>query len=181
MIVFMEYQYLPYINLEDTYVFNLSSLKEGFTMISVLPDPSSINCLDEREFDQAYFNFIMSNDFRFYEVFSKMIYPIYCGKNVVVLVQRNMFYDTITESLLKLIQQRYGYNNIAIINEPSDIDYIPKDNNFTVNGVFNLDQDKERYTRIYATRNMGYFNYGDGNGGNDQLYGFGEGAEAEYV
>lgn len=158
--------------IKDYYVFNLSSLINNIMPIRLLPDPSIINCSDERQFDQSYFNFIFNDDFRFYEFFSKLINPIYSGKNVIVLVQRSLFYDAITESIIKLIQQRYGYNNLAIINDPEDIDYIPKDNTFTVNGVYNLDIDKSRYSSIYAGRNMNYF---------DKDYSLKEGAETEYV
>ena len=52
----------------------------------------------------------------------------------------------VAESLLKFIQQRYGYNGY-IINEASDVEFL-NEGSFTIQGLYNLDIDKERYSPI---------------------------------
>lgn len=146
----------PNIDVNNSYVFNLSSMYENIEKVDILPSVTNINYYDEKSFDMMYSNIIIGDNYYFYEFFSKIINPIYSGKNVFLLVDRNILKDAISESLCKLIQQRYGYNNIALINEVEDLDYIPKDNLFSVAGVYNLDIDKERYSCMYMSRNSSH-------------------------
>lgn len=135
---------------EEIIVLNMSSLAEGFQRVHLVPSVTTAYNND-KEFDIAYANYIFSNDYIFME-FMKIVYPLYAGRTVFLLVSRGEdTYDIVTESLCKLIQQRYGYN-YQLINELDDIDYYD-DSNFSINGLYNLDMDKERMTRIAAYQN----------------------------
>ena len=75
--------------------------------------------------------------------------------NVMLLVYRdNGYFDAITESVCKFIQSRYGIVPVNIIT-PDAYDSIIMSqyvSSFSVNGLFNLDHDKELYSREIARR-----------------------------
>jgi hypothetical protein len=155
MLLVGEYNCIPS-DIDNLFIYNLSSMIEGYQKIGILPSVNNINYIDELNFDISYSNYIMTNDSVFYEFFSKIIYPLYNGYSVYLITARNDFFDRVTESLLKFIQQRYGYIS-AIMNDPTDIDYINQDVGFGstgIYGVYNLDLDKERYSYMYASTNM---------------------------
>ncbi len=136
--------------LEKLTILNLSSLVEGFPRVHLVP---SVNPQynSDKEFDIAYANYIFSNDSLFME-FMKIIYPLYTGKDVFLLVSRNEnTHDIITESLCKLIQQRYGYN-YQLLNNKEDINYYD-DSNFSITGLATLDIDKERMSYLAVQYN----------------------------
>ena len=136
--------------LDKFVVLNLSSLAEGFQRVHLVPSVSA-RYSDDKEFDIAYANYIFSNDHVFME-FMKIVYPLYNGADVFLLVSRNEdTHDIITESLCKLIQQRYGYN-YQLINTRDDIDYYD-DSNFSIYGIQVFDTDKERMTYLAVQQN----------------------------
>ena len=129
-------------------VYNLSSMVEGMNKLSLLP-PNSIGMFTDRDFDIAYANYIMNNDYVFCEFF-QIIYNLFLNRDVFIIVSSSDWSENILESLLKLIQQRYGYNAVKI---DSDEDYIYAKNFMEFRfapgyGVYNLDQDKERFSLI---------------------------------
>ena len=134
-------------NLNNLVVFNLTSLVEGVEKLNLLPPPNSdyLNQTNYKEFDQFYMNYIFSNDYVFMELM-KIIYNLYLHNNVYILIYRNDTFDIVAESLMKLIQQRYGYH-CQWLNEPSDFNYYD-DSDFSFNGIYNLDIDRERYETI---------------------------------
>ena len=135
---------------DEFLILNLSSLIEGFPRVHLVPSVTT-QYNDDKEFDLAYANYIFSNDYTFME-FMKIVYPLYCGQNVFLLVSRNEnTHDIITESLCKLIQQRYGYN-YQLLNTKDDIDYYD-DSGFSLFGIQTLDIDKERMTYIAVSQN----------------------------
>ena len=147
-------------SLEKFVILNLSSLAEGFQRVHLVPSVSA-RYNDDKEFDMAYANYIFSNDLVFME-FMKIIYPLYIGQDVFLLVSRNEdTHDIITESLCKLIQQRYGYN-YQLINTKDDIDYYD-DSNFSLYGIQTFDVDKERMTYLAVQQNPQLLNIGEDN------------------
>lgn len=131
-------------------VLNLSSLAEGFERVHLVPSISA-SYNDDKQFDIDYANYIFSNNFTFME-FMKIVYPLYTGADVFLLVSRNEnTHDIITESLCKLIQQRYGYN-YQLLNNKDDIDYYD-DSNFNIYGIQTFDMDKERMTYLAVQQN----------------------------
>ena len=131
-------------------VYNLSAYIEGIERIYLLPpDDISHYYADEKTFDLLYADFIFKNDFSFMELM-KIIIPIYEGKDVVLLISESL--ENITESLLKFINGRYGIIP-SIVTDEEDLDMITE-SNFTLNGLYNLDQDKNRFSRLYAMTNI---------------------------
>ena len=130
-------------------MYNLSSMREGFISLQALIPPNTIGRLTDREFDIAYANYIMSNDTLFC-IFFQIIYNLYIGKDVFIIVSTEDWSENLLESLLKLIQQRYGYNSV-LINTEADYLYAATSMNFGFApgyGIYNLDQDKERFTTL---------------------------------
>ena len=130
-------------------IYNLTSMKEGFVSLQGLIPPNSIGKLIDRDFDIAYANFIMYNDAVF-ATFFQIIYNLYIGKDVFIIVSSEDWSENLIESLLKLIQQRYGYNAVLILSD-EDYNYAMTNMSFGFApgyGVGNLDADKERFTRI---------------------------------
>lgn len=130
-------------------MYNLSSMREGFISLQALIPPNTIGRLTDREFDIAYANYIMSNDTLFC-IFFQIIYNLYIGKDVFIIVSTEDWSENLLESLLKLIQQRYGYNGV-LINTEADYLYATTSMNFGFApgyGIYNLDQDKERFTTL---------------------------------
>lgn len=134
-------------------VYNLTSLREGFERLPFLIPPNEIGKLTGRDFDLAYANYIFSNDFIFKSFFD-IIWLLYSGTDVYIIISEDDWSENLVESLLKLIQQRYGYNGCRI---DSYEDYLFRFNSSNYNdfdprfGVANLDSDKERYTMIIET------------------------------
>lgn len=150
MIIFADHNCLsPELFSDSNNVFlNLSSLLEGFDRVNILP-PFNINRQD-KDFDMYYHDYIFSNDNVFYE-FMKIVMTIYYNKNIIILVTKDDFYSLVSESLMKILQQRYGLisNNI---NNIDDLNYVVECE-FTLNGIYNMDIDKERFVNIYAKYN----------------------------
>jgi len=144
--------------IEKFIILNLSSLVEGFQRVHLVPSIQA-EYFNDKEFDLAYANYIFSNDLVFMELM-KIIYPLYNGADIFLLVSRNEnTYDIVTESLCKLIQQRYGYN-YQLLNNKDDINYYD-DSNFSLNGLAVLDMDKERMTNLIVRMNPEILNIGD--------------------
>lgn len=143
-------KYIQLNEFTDSIIFNITSFAEGYPKLASLIPPNYLGNFyvnDGRDFDIAYANYIMSNDLPFKE-FMDIIYNLYLFKNVIILMSTDNWSFNIIESLLKLIQQRYGYNGY-LANSEEDLQYISNKDNARFNpywGLQNLDQDKERYT-----------------------------------
>lgn len=128
-------------------IFNLSSLLEGFERINILP-PFKLDRYD-RDFDIMYANYILENDNIFYE-FMKIIMSLYSDLDTLILVNKEELYEYVNESLVKFIQQRYGI--VAnMINVKEDWEYV-QESGFSLQGLFNLDKDKERFIYIHVQK-----------------------------
>lgn len=134
-------------------ILNLSGLTEGYQKLNLIPQVDSrLDFMDDNNFDLMYFNYIFSNESMFMELM-KIITRLYYGKSVFLLVSRNGWFDKITESLLKVIQQRYGYPSM-IVNDPEDmlseVEENSIDDGFSIDGLNCLDQDTIRYQQVVA-------------------------------
>lgn len=152
MIIFCDVKAIPK-DIEIDSLYNFSSLSErGERLFTLLPPFRSEQFRNERDFDMLYAAYILENDYVFKDFF-KIVYSQYengVGSNTVVLVGRDEIRDIMTESVIKLIQQRYGINSY-LINEAEDwedIDYDDDATNFDVPGVLTFDQDKERFVDL---------------------------------
>lgn len=132
-------------HLEEVKVYNFSSLLEGYERCDILPlnnrDISHIE--DVQAFDISYANYIINNDIPFMEFF-KVIFRVYKGENVCLLVEFSEDFDFITETYVKLLSTRYGLA-CNYVKEIEDLEVL-KDSDFdTVHGLYNIDIDRDRY------------------------------------
>lgn len=120
----------------------LSNLTPSSRMINV----SSMNLLDERQFDIQYANYLVSNEAAFVDIM-KIIYNLYSGFDVFCISDiGDESNELFVESILKYIQQRYGFNG-QILGDVEDFQYTV-DSTFTIQGLYNLDLDKERFAML---------------------------------
>lgn len=140
----------------DPVILNLSSLYSGYINIThliakispinntALTMPDFVNSI---EFDMQYASAVLSNSELFGSLINIML-RAYEGYLVCILVQRDPYRDAVMESLIKLIQQRYGYN-CWIIEDPDDIE-IMSEQMLLPNGLLTLDSDIKQYNQMYS-------------------------------
>lgn len=134
-------------------VLNLSSFYSGYDSITNLITMPLINYntpmnqfVDTPEFDLLYANNIFNNIELFRDLMKIMIYA-YEGFTVVILVNRDPYRDTIMESLIKIIQERYGYS-CWIINDIDDLE-CARETTFSTNGLITMDNDIQYFESLY--------------------------------
>ena len=137
-------------------ILNLSSFYSGHINITHLiakispinntglPMPEFVNSV---EFDMQYASAVLNNSELFGSLINIML-RAYEGYLVCILVQRDPYRDAIMESLIKLIQQRYGYN-CWIIEDVDDIE-IMSEQMLPPNGLLTLDSDIKQYNQMYS-------------------------------
>lgn len=165
MIIFTPLREIPTDLLElkrikNVVVYNLSSYIQAPTLNLLIPSdelmPESVirgDCTDP-SFDTAYHSSILNNDGPFSQLMQIMI-PVFQDPDVLVqvLINTSEYRDAITESLLKLIQQRYGYN-AYIINNLEDFIYA-EESSFSIPGLFMMDKDLMRWQSGMPISSMG--------------------------
>lgn len=135
-------------------VYNLSSCYSGYNDATVLAKLACINntCMnmpmfvESLEFDLQYANSIM-NIPQMFNSFMQIMSSAFEGDLVIILIYRDPYRDAIMESLIKFIQQRYGYN-CWIVEDIDDVDLIQEET-FVPYGLINLEQDLQKYDEIY--------------------------------
>lgn len=132
------------IEMNNIKIYNFSSLREGFPRLNLMP-PHNLGANTEYEFDVKYMNYIFANDIVFMN-FMTIIMDLYNGFSVYLLISEDDWSQLLIDSLMKLIQQRYGVNGV-MVNSLEDFQFA-KDDTFEDYGILNLDQDKERYSYI---------------------------------
>lgn len=145
------YEYLKTISVnkfqETTVVYNINSNTTEFTRLNLMPPMELLSKIRNSElFDQEYTNYIMLNDSVFVQFMCIML-SLAFGKDVILLVYKEeSTFDPIIEVILKLIQQRYGYNYILL----DDLSYLDdlQQTSFTTEGLVNYQQDFNRYWSI---------------------------------
>lgn len=139
---------------DNTVILNFCSLNEWYPRLHLFP-PNYVkeNLLNyaEYEFDLEYANWIISNDDAFID-FMQIVYPLYEGKDVFLLVSDDPILDMYTQSLLKFIQQRYGYNGFYVTCTEDVLTAV--DQGLSEFGAHNLIMDKERLSYIVAEKNV---------------------------
>ena len=125
-------------------IYNITSLSEKYKRIPLIP-PNSLGANSEYEFDIKYMNWILGNDNNFCSLMT--IINDLVNRDVFLLVSNDNWSKILIESLLKLIQQRYGINAVYIDTE-DDLLYA-EESGFSDYGVLNLDEDRTRYMNLY--------------------------------
>lgn len=141
---------------KDCIIFNLTSLVEGFPRLVYLIPPNTLGKLSGRDFDLAYASYVFENDLPFRDFFA-IIYNLYIGNDVFIVVSDSDWSENLIESLLKLIQQRYGYNANRIDSYEDYLYFCTCKSNSDFNpyfGIMNLDMDKERYAYILEAERL---------------------------
>ena len=139
---------------DDTIIYNITSYREGLVRLNLLPPLDKRLYLNDcREFDLMYAQWIFNNDIQFFDFF-RIIYDLYLGKDVFLVMDTSDWSENIIESILKLIQQRYGYNGILI----DSFDSYVYCKNTIVSGfdpymIQNLDIDKDRFSVLMVKMN----------------------------
>lgn len=142
--------------------FNLSSYFNDYPTLNLLvPSPQFISedllngdCTTP-EFDMSYHNFILNNDEAFLQFMNIMI-PVFSNPDVLVQILINVsnFRDVITESLIKFIQQRYGYNSYLVYNLDDFV--CVEESDMSVPGLFAMDQDLQRWQMMIGSESNLY-------------------------
>lgn len=135
--------------------YNLSSYIGGFPELgALLPNPQYMNPIvidgpcDTIEFDAEYAKYITSEDNAFLALMSIVLYAFNDPETLVqILIQKSVYRDCITEALIKVIQQRYGYNSY-MVNTMEDMYYVRDDSTFSIPGLFMMNGDLERYALL---------------------------------
>lgn len=161
MIVFTSIKNIPDRILEELRIrqvikYNLSSYYEDIPyLINLLPNTEYIPVevasgeVDSPDFDIDYHNYIFDiNKSQAFISFMQIIIPVYMHPDILVqiLIEESSYRDVITESLVKLIQQRYGYNSY-IIHHVEDFETM-REQEFSIPGLFMMDQDLMLYNSI---------------------------------
>jgi hypothetical protein len=153
MIIFGDNNIVPYLltDRERYFVlnfFNVANLGDRLNHLWA-PDIILQTCsLESVAFDMAYANYILTNNEAFQDFMEILMGMYYSdGGDVFVLTDLNSTpVVSMVESIIKLIQQRYGYN-CYIANCPEDITDIPESDMSDIGTQVFL-QDKERYAHL---------------------------------
>ena len=137
-------------------VMNLSSYYSGYVdATALITNISPINntglpayaFVDSVSFDMQYAT-ALENNMLMYKCMMEMVVRSYEGQVVVVLVYRDPYRDSVMESLIKYIQQKYGHN-CWVIDDEDDITCL-KEGSFTPTGIQLIDADIMRYNDLYS-------------------------------
>lgn len=151
MLMYGTSQNIP--DIENLRVFNLTGYTMDYQVLNLLVPGSQFVRLDSKEFDMMYYEYIFNNDEAFLQFFV-IIQQLYTGKSVYIISNEEDWCENLVESLLKVIQQRYGYNAVYITCED---DFLQASNmlfDFEPFGLVNLDVDKYRYSYLVNQREI---------------------------
>lgn len=139
------------LNNKPNIVYNLSSTSMmGIKVGAIVPPYTSVDVYDDKTFDIQYANYLL-NDNNAFITYMQMIYNHYLGYNIFIIVGTAGYRERITASFMKFIQQRYAIIPRYIQSFEDIPDYYEEDMIY-VDGIFNMDNDKERY--IYLTSSL---------------------------
>ena len=122
-------------------VLNLNANVQCYTRLNLMP-PLGMNT-SSMEFDTQYVNLLLS-DSNYFMQFMYIMNYLKNGCDVVLLIyNEDTVFNAITETLVKFIQQRYGYN-YQFLNDVEDFNQWDQ-SSFTAPGIIQFDQDYLRY------------------------------------
>lgn len=122
-------------------VLNLNANVQCYTRLNLMP-PLGMST-SSMEFDTQYVNLLLSDPNYFMQFMHIMNY-LKNGYDVVLLIyNEDTVFNAITETLVKFIQQRYGYN-YQFLNDVEDFNQWDQ-SSFTAPGIIQFDQDYLRY------------------------------------
>lgn len=130
---------------DNIYVLNLSSANMSINPSSLFYVPKSNN--ESNQYDIEYANFIFNNMQQRVE-FLYMMHELQVGNHVLIMIGDYPGMYEMAESLLKLIQSRYGYNGYIISND--DLENLDMyESRFSVPGLMLFDQEKVELDEVF--------------------------------
>lgn len=127
------------------HVLNLSSANLNIKPSSLFYVPRSNN--ESNNYDIEYANFIFQNTQQRIE-FLYAVYQLQIGNPVLIMIGNYPGMYEMAESLLKLIQSRYGYNGYIItLDDLEDLELF--ESRFSVPGLLLFDQEKVELDEIF--------------------------------
>lgn len=129
-------------------IININANVQGFYQLCLTPDLKMLGGINvfSQEFDDWYVYQLLNNDSLFMN-FITLVSHLRNGKDVILLMyNKSEVFDAMNESLLKLIQIRYGYN-YQVLDETCNIDYYDQ-SCFSTPGIVQFDQDYQRYQSL---------------------------------
>lgn len=143
-------------------VLNMSSAYENAPRLKkILPpryrspsDSEMIDYGDEKIFDIFYAEYLLNDNEGFLALFT-IVYAVYSDYDVYVLVGHDdyNYRESITSSLIKFIQQRYGLN-ARIMESLDDIAEQNEQCTFSTEGLFVFDQDREKFINLFSDKSF---------------------------
>lgn len=147
---------LLYKGIDQVIKYNLTSYYAGIPMLNHLipsveyiPEDVINGDRTDASFDVAFHGYIMQNDNAFKQLMDIMAVE-FNSVNVLIqiLIEVSDYRNAIAESLAKLIQQRYGHN-IFYVMTLEDFMYTEVNQDFSVPGLFMMDQDLGRWMMMH--------------------------------
>lgn len=134
---------------DNVYIVNLSSSNLQIKSSSLFY--ASRTPIETVNYDLEYANYIFSNTEQRIE-FLLLIHELLLGNHVLIMIGKYPGMYEMAESLLKLIQSRYGYNGY-FISDMVDLENLDMYNsNFSVQGLQLFDQEKVELDEIFLAR-----------------------------
>ena len=135
----------------NIHIINLSSADIQYKPSSLFYVPKSTT--ESSSYDNEYAAFIFQNTQQRIE-FLYMIHQLQIGNPVMIMIGTYPGMLEMAESLLKLIQLRYGYNGYII--QQDDLDYLDTfESRFSVPGLLLFDQEKTELDEIFLNQERG--------------------------
>lgn len=123
-------------------VYNYSSPIENMPRLSLMP-PQQYIFNNELDFDMWYANWLLTDPAAFHDLMM-VVYAIYSGYDVYLCASYLDIFESINESFMKFLQQRYGLQ-CYVIKSKEDLECVrDTGSSFTIEGLANLDMDKDR-------------------------------------
>lgn len=145
----------PKLGYASMYNINANININGALQLNIMPPLDLMNKLYTEQFDPEYISYIISQD----QPFFQFMYPVIDlnnGNDVILFVynEQNIF-APIIEVILKLIQQRYGYNYQLLDNV---FDFDPYQySGMTAPGITQYQIDRQRWDLIMIRTNPDFF------------------------
>lgn len=142
---------------------SMMEIKNVPQLISLIPQVCMGNVSDpnyQLNFDINYANYILQNPLAFIEFMAYIIIPWKRGYNVYVMIDKwgNEGLDMLNESIIKFIQQRYGFEpyRVSCIEDTIEIttEVYYQEHSCTMVGLSNLDLDIYRYEDLIVRRQV---------------------------
>ena len=159
------YELLEYKGIRQVVSYNLSSYYSDVpTMNALIPNIQHMSeellqgdCVIP-QFDIEFGNYIINTNEAFLQ-FMNIVIPAYMNPDMLVqiLIGHSDFRDAITESLIKLIQQRYGYNSY-IVNDIEDFLCVDE-SDFSIPGLFAIDEDINKWRALVGPQAGDIYEY----------------------